>query len=489
MKLFILINLVLTTSCFVPYQTEHSIHKSSENGPEIKFIGRGRAKRDVLSEGFIDNSDELVGDDGRDFNLTDWEVPKEFDKETAPTDHIYYEVITYSENQTAFDQYYVDVKKMLDNNAEGHALHPQLHNSYRKAVGAKLNSSYPYYGHELEHITIATGGFCYLGDKIHAWLAATQYVAPLMANFDTESSDSTILYADDTTKFVVEWKNVRLRDRHNAGKFSFEMALYKNGDIHFVYDKVPIPILNISEAQHPVKIGISDAYISETKSEGAGGESAENRTTAPPKRIIYEYHRISIPETTRIGNKTVILIKAKPSCIMINDCKKCFEANLEHFQCSWCSNEKTGEGFCSDKAGLHRKRHQFIQNQCHKPKANATADYCKATNTAIVKPTTTSDQKSTTTKEATKGDKISTTTKSYNEPSAEKKSSIKKNEETSILSFLFVSLLVFLTLGSIWVLYAYYNPQSSSGQFLIKYRFSEWKMPDNHVRYTSALHT
>lgn len=40
-------------------------------------------------------------------------------------------------------------------------------------------------------------GFLYAGEHMHSWLAATQYIAPLMANFDTTlSPDSVLMYAD-----------------------------------------------------------------------------------------------------------------------------------------------------------------------------------------------------------------------------------------------------------------------------------------------------
>jgi hypothetical protein len=47
-----------------------------------------------------------------------------------------------------------------------------------------------FYGHRLQNLTIATGGFLYVGDQTHSWLAATQYIAPLMANFDTLQNQS-----------------------------------------------------------------------------------------------------------------------------------------------------------------------------------------------------------------------------------------------------------------------------------------------------------
>lgn len=45
---------------------------------------------------------------------------------------------------------------------------------------------------------MATGGFIYTGDYVHSWLAATQFIAPLMANFDTSlSNDSFVKYYDN----------------------------------------------------------------------------------------------------------------------------------------------------------------------------------------------------------------------------------------------------------------------------------------------------
>ena len=48
-------------------------------------------------------------------------------------------------------------------------------------------------------------GFLYMSDFLHQWLTATQYIAPLMANFDTTiGNHSLIHYADngELTKYV-----------------------------------------------------------------------------------------------------------------------------------------------------------------------------------------------------------------------------------------------------------------------------------------------
>lgn len=62
----------------------------------------------------------------------------------------------------------------------------------------KLSFDFPFYGHLVRNVTIATGGFLYTGEYVHSWLAATQYIAPLMANFDTSiSNNSYIKYVDN----------------------------------------------------------------------------------------------------------------------------------------------------------------------------------------------------------------------------------------------------------------------------------------------------
>ena len=67
-----------------------------------------------------------------------------------------------------------------------------------RAATINLNFHFPFYGHDVDNITIATGGFLYTGQYVHSWLAATQYIAPLMANFDTSLDErAKIRYADN----------------------------------------------------------------------------------------------------------------------------------------------------------------------------------------------------------------------------------------------------------------------------------------------------
>ena len=140
--------------------------------------------------------------------------------------------------------------------------HNMLSQSYRRAATINLSFKFPFYGHQVENITIATGGFLYTGDYVHSWLAATQYIAPLMANFDTSKNyNAKIRYLDDRSKLIVEWKDVHLQEKKNEGSFTFQVILFANGNITFAYHTIPIDIINIMDEDHPVKVGLSDAYI------------------------------------------------------------------------------------------------------------------------------------------------------------------------------------------------------------------------------------
>lgn len=63
------------------------------------------------------------------------------------------------------------------------------------------------------------------------------------------------------TAFTVVWEKVVLQDRPSAGAFTFQVTLHQNGDIVFVYSMIPLMVEKIEDTAHPVKVGLSDAYI------------------------------------------------------------------------------------------------------------------------------------------------------------------------------------------------------------------------------------
>lgn len=83
-----------------------------------------------------------------------------------------------------------------------------------------------------------------------------------MANFDTSlSNDSFVKFIDNGTAFTVVWEKVSLQDKPDVGTFTFSVSVHNTGDIVFAYYSVPIQIESIQDDKHPVKVGLSDAYI------------------------------------------------------------------------------------------------------------------------------------------------------------------------------------------------------------------------------------
>ncbi|XP_069808461.1 plexin domain-containing protein 1 isoform X2 [Dendropsophus ebraccatus] len=225
-----------------------------------------------------------------------------------------------------------------------------LSSAHRQASRVVLSFDFPFYGHPLRHITIATGGFIFMGDVLHSMLTATQYVAPLMANFNPSySKDSTIRFKDNGTCVVVQWNKVRLHEREKAGNFTFLAALFNDGRIVFGYKEIPLPVQNISSEQHPVKSGLSDAFVVIDPFL----EGSESR-----RRSIYEYHRVQV-DLDRIKNQTVVEFTPLPTCLQHTTCDQCLTTSSS-LNCSWCHVLQR----CS--SGIDRYRQDWITYGCEK---------------------------------------------------------------------------------------------------------------------------
>ncbi|GIY76625.1 plexin domain-containing protein 1 [Caerostris extrusa] len=390
--------------------------------------------------------------------------------------HVYYNSTLLLENEKAL-AYWVDFEKLPKDKV---IIHRMLSDSHRKAATVRLSFDFPFYGHPLRNITIATGGFVYMGDYMHSWLAATQYIAPLMANFDTSlSSESTVQYFDNGTAFVIEWHNVTLQDEKKGGNFTFQTTLLNNGDIVFVYKEIPISVTEIGDEAHPVKVGLSDAYV------------IDRILYFIRRKTIYEYHRIDMKNAV-IGNNTAIYFNALTTCMTFQDCKSCFEANIGS-HCVWCEAAKR----CSD--GLDRNRQEWLQLKCD---IEEEAENCSAYSPnnpdpyvqsltdspykpyALSPPTPKSDhpfETSSIPHMPYKPGQMSDDGASTSARVAEESSSM------GVGSVIAVLLILAMVMGGlVWVGYAYKNPHTSSGQLLIRYRPSQWRFRSGEARYTAA---
>uniref|UniRef100_A0A3B4YHU2 Plexin domain containing 2b n=1 Tax=Seriola lalandi dorsalis TaxID=1841481 RepID=A0A3B4YHU2_SERLL len=261
------------------------------------------------------------------------------------TDHNYYTSKTYGPSDPMSKDLWVNIDQM---DKEKVKIHGILSNTHRQAARVNLSFDFPFYGHFLREITVATGGFIYTGDVVHRMLTATQYIAPLMANFDPSvSRNSTVIYFDNGTALVVQWDHVHLQDNYNLGSFTFQATLHNTGRIVFAYKEIPVEVSQISSVNHPVKVGLSDAFVVVHKIQ---------QIPNVRRRTIYEYHRVELTKT-KITNSTAVEMMPLPTCLQFTSCSTCISSQI-NFNCSWCHRLNR----CS--SGFDRHRQDWVDNSC-----------------------------------------------------------------------------------------------------------------------------
>uniref|UniRef100_A0A7N5P4A3 Plexin domain containing 1 n=1 Tax=Ailuropoda melanoleuca TaxID=9646 RepID=A0A7N5P4A3_AILME len=255
--------------------------------------------------------------------------------------HSYYVSRLYGPSEPRSRELWVDVAKANQSQVKVHRI---LSNTHRQASRVVLSFDFPFYGHPLRQITIATGGFIFMGDTIHRMLTATQYVAPLMANFNPGySENSTVAYFDNGTVFIAQWDHVYLHGREDRGSFTFQAALHRDGRIVFGYKEV-------SES--------SQASVLTSKASGremllmAGSASvSESR-----RRTIFEYHRVEL-DPSKVTSMSAVEFTPLPTCLQHRSCDACVSSDLT-FNCSWCHVLQR----CS--SGFDRYRQEWLAHGC-----------------------------------------------------------------------------------------------------------------------------
>ncbi|KAL7385807.1 hypothetical protein ABVT39_000500 [Epinephelus coioides] len=297
-------------------------------------------------------------------------------------DHAYYTSKIHGSGDAAGKELWVNVDEMEEDEWKVSGF---LSSTHRQAERVNLSFDFPFYGHILKEITVATGGFIYTGDIIHQMLTATQYIAPLMANFDPSlSKNSTVFYFDNGTALVVQWNRIHLQDNISLGTFTFQAVLHSDGRIVFAYKEIPLDINDISMENHPVKVGLSDAFVVLHEIE---------QIPNVRRRTIYEYHKVDILKS-KISNSTAVEMLPLPTCLQFSSCGPCVTSQIG-FNCSWCSRLQR----CS--SGFDRNRQDWVDLGCPEERkdprclkmtdiANTTSHHLTHTTTPV---TTTVQQK------------------------------------------------------------------------------------------------
>ncbi|KAJ1101347.1 hypothetical protein NDU88_006416 [Pleurodeles waltl] len=149
------------------------------------------------------------------------------------------------------------------------------------------------------------------------------------------------------TALVVQWDHVHLQENYDLGSFTFQATLLNDGRIVFGYKDIPVPVARISSTNHPVKVGVSDAFV------------VVHRIQQIPnvrRRTIYEYHRVEL-QMSKITSMSAVEMMPLPTCIQFNSCGPCVSAQIG-FNCSWCNKLQR----CS--SGFDRHRQDWVDSGC-----------------------------------------------------------------------------------------------------------------------------
>lgn len=276
---------------------------------------------------------------------------------------------------------------------------------------------------------------------------------------------------DNGTAFTVQWENVSLQDRPEKGNFTFQATLMKTGDIIFVYKEVPMPISTIGDDAHPVKVGVSDAYI------------IDRTIFFVRRKTIYEYHKVDKKTDDIVGNST-IYFTALPTCVSLSSCESCV-TNSIGFECVWCRQSER----CSD--GTDRHRQDWLVKGCDKQFVDKNSTCSATTQSPPAAPVT--ETSTTTSTSYTKFPSTTTTTEASLKPwddadsSAVRVEDVDDGSNSHVSSVVWVLLMIGIIVGiGGWIFYAYKNPHTSSGQCFIRYRPSQWRWRSGEAHYTAA---
>lgn len=275
-----------------------------------------------------------------------------------------------------------------------------------------VDFEFEFYGHKIKHVYLSTAGILSMSPfkvvpSSSAYGNAFQvfhYIAPLYGDFNPSfSKDSAIFFENRGEMFLVEWRNVYMRNHTELGPFSFQAQVNKNGTIIFVYTLVP---------QQQNRTFFNDLFliglVGSLPIEVAGIE------------ILAYYDPVRVFPFV-IRNGLVLTFNPLPTCDQIKDMDSCVSSTLP-FACQWCSVTQR----CSD--ALDKYTRQWKTSGCWKEEMLRAAQ-----------------------------DSTSTTERSHS--------------NSTVVAIVVVVLVIalFAAVGG-WFLYAYKNPGSKSGIWLIEHR-------------------
>ncbi|CAF0929408.1 unnamed protein product [Didymodactylos carnosus] len=437
--------IIITSTLSTSYQSQ----KQSQVKIRTKQTTNSRIKKLTTTRTITTTKFKEYDDDDLDFINLDKLAGNSTEQSVFVNDHLYYNV-SYIVPKLSTSNILNFVR---DNDIMGQTfsrIHA-LSDKHRSAFGMGISFPFPFYGHTINRLLVATGGFLYTGELVHAALiGSTQYIAPFMSNFDTSLGDneSEILHLDNGTHFIITWNKVYLQDQQELGPYTFQVILQDNGNIYFNYNR--IPTMKVSEKHHTFRVGLSDAFMLE-------------RPALPfhVVRIITLYHKIDI-DRNKIQDGTSVVFEMDTSCNTFTDCTSCLANHNNRYNCSWCDDVQR----CSD--GYDRLRNEWLSAQCHR---TALKDYCSVLD---YKATESSSNKQHISTESSIFLDDKPQKQSQQQQQAQKLSINKEKKYHRVRTAIF-TLIILILVGALigiagFYIYAYKHPTSTPGMWLIEHR-------------------
>ena len=333
-----------------------------------------------------------------------------------------------------------------------------LSDSHRVYQVWGLQFKFPYYGHLLDSIAITSLGFLYTGTIYHERIYLSQYIAPLMADFNPSLSNSgSILVYSTEERFTVQWDQILNHDHEDSGPFTFQASIFPSGKIQLVYREIPLLWTQLNKDDFPVEIGISDAFYYEI----------------PGFVLLVEYSKVSVTESLEEDTDlsySAVEFDPVPNCVMADTCDSCMAITGQGiFNCSWC---EAAEQKCSD--GIDRFTQDWSDSGCFTDALSVCPlpPTSPPTLPSITPSTSTSSQAPS----APNSVAMSTVIPSV-EPMSEFLS------ESAFIGIMvtyavIILLAVCIVLGGCVCMFrhGYRNPTSRIGMFMIEYRPSAWRL-------------
>ncbi|CAB3375465.1 Hypothetical predicted protein [Cloeon dipterum] len=181
-------------------------------------------------------------------------------------------------------------------------------------VRVNLAFTFPLFDRTIRSLAVNSNGYLSFGNDFDAQFPA-RYIAPLMIiGKKYGNRETSIKFRQNGKSFTVQWGNLKTHRYGKHDRFTFQATLHENGNIEFVYKRIPFEITDLIDHEHLVKIGMEDLFY------------------LPDMELMYYYVDL-IGEP--IQNSTIVSFKALPTCRSLKNCSSCVSANLSS-KCVWC---------------------------------------------------------------------------------------------------------------------------------------------------------